>query len=117
MKKSTTISDSDVPNLPFLQSVVEEYLTTSMPDPFLSWLIYLPVHDIRVDQSFILASTMMMVNMSMISHDKRVWLKPEKFERNQFIEEEVSVIGSHPRRWANSTQRRKGPSSSEVEAL
>lgn len=91
--KSRTISDSDIPNLPFLQSVVKECLRMHPPGPLLSWA-RLAVHDVHVGQSFIPAGTTAMVNMWAITHDERVWAEPEKFDPNRFMGEEVSVMGS-----------------------
>ncbi|XP_023002708.1 cytochrome P450 78A5-like [Cucurbita maxima] len=92
-KRSKPISDSDIPNLPFLQSIVKECLRLHPPGPLLSWA-RLAVNDVDVGGRLIPAGTTAMVNMWAITHNEKVWSEAEKFEPNRFMEEEVSVMGS-----------------------
>ncbi|XP_074568521.1 cytochrome P450 78A5-like [Curcuma longa] len=87
------ISDSDVPRLPFLQSIVKEALRLHPPGPLLSWA-RLTVHDTHVGGHFVPAGTTAMVNMYAITHDESVWEDPEAFKPERFMEESVSVLGS-----------------------
>eukprot|EP00262_Sarcandra_glabra_P018538 TRINITY_DN6690_c0_g1_i1.p1 TRINITY_DN6690_c0_g1~~TRINITY_DN6690_c0_g1_i1.p1 ORF type:complete len:441 (+),score=83.02 TRINITY_DN6690_c0_g1_i1:35-1324(+) len=87
------VSDSDIPNLPYLQSIVKEALRVHPPGPLLSWA-RLAIHDVYIGEKFIPAGTTAMVNMWAITHDERVWSEPEKFNPDRFVEEEVSVLGS-----------------------
>ncbi|KAG6473101.1 cytochrome P450 78A5-like [Zingiber officinale] len=86
------ISDSDVPRLPYLQSIVKETLRLHPPGPLLSWA-RLAIHDTHVGDHFVPAGTTAMVNMYAITHDESVWDAPETFKPERFIEESVSVLG------------------------
>ncbi|RRT79270.1 hypothetical protein B296_00005187 [Ensete ventricosum] len=90
---SRAVADADIPDLPYLQSIVKETLRLHPPGPLLSWA-RLAIHDVHVGDSFIPAGTTAMVNMWAITHDERVWPNPESFEPERFVEEDVSVLGS-----------------------
>ncbi|XP_023546332.1 cytochrome P450 78A5 [Cucurbita pepo subsp. pepo] len=92
-KSSRPITDSDIQNLPYLQAIVKECLRMHPPGPLLSWA-RLATADVHVGGRVIPAGTTAMVNMWAITHNERVWLEPEKFEPNRFMEEEISVMGS-----------------------
>lgn len=87
------VCDSDLPNLPYLQSVVKETLRVHPPGPLLSWA-RLAIHDTRVGQHFIPAGTTAMVNMFAITHDDKIWTQPEEFIPERFLDEEVAIMGS-----------------------
>ncbi|PIM98302.1 Cytochrome P450 CYP2 subfamily [Handroanthus impetiginosus] len=90
---NTTLSDSDLPNLPYLQAIVKETLRIHPTGPLLSWA-RLAIQDTHVGPYFIPAGTTAMVNMWAITHDKRVWPEPEKFWPERFLEEDVAIMGS-----------------------
>ncbi|URE10522.1 cytochrome P450 [Musa troglodytarum] len=90
---SRAVADADIPNLPYLRSIVKETLRLHPPGPLLSWA-RLAIHDVHVGDSFIPAGTTAMVNMWAITHDERIWPNPESFEPERFVEEDVSVLGS-----------------------
>ncbi|KAK9669098.1 hypothetical protein RND81_13G109000 [Saponaria officinalis] len=87
------VSDSDLPNLPYLQSILKETLRVHPPGPLLSWA-RLAVHDTHIGDHFIPAGTTAMVNMWAITHDDSVWANPEEFNPERFMKEEVSIMGS-----------------------
>lgn len=87
------ISDSDLPNLPYLQAIVKETLRMHPPGPLLSWA-RLATHDTHVAGHFIPAGTTAMVNMWAITHDEQVWAKPNEFKPERFMEEDVPIMGS-----------------------
>lgn len=91
---STTVTDADLPNLPYLQAIVKETLRMHPPGPLLSWA-RLAIHDTHVGQHFIPAGTTAMVNMWAITHDGKVWSNPDEFLPERFLEDEdVSIMGS-----------------------
>ncbi|XP_008787550.2 cytochrome P450 78A5-like isoform X2 [Phoenix dactylifera] len=90
---SRLVSDSDIPNLPYLQSVVKESLRMHPPGPLLSWA-RLAIHDVHVGDHFIPAGTTAMVNMWAITHDERIWADPNEFRPERFMAEDVSILGS-----------------------
>ncbi|XP_062182751.1 cytochrome P450 78A5-like [Phragmites australis] len=88
------VTDSDVPNLRFLQSVVKETLRMHPPGPLLSWA-RLAVRGAHVGKHLVPAGTTAMVNMWAIAHDEAIWGDPWVFRPERFAEEEdVSVLGS-----------------------
>lgn len=87
------VSNSDLPNLHYLQAIVKETLRMHPPGPLLSWA-RLAIHDTHIGQNFIPAGTTAMVNMWSITHDKEIWLEPNKYEPERFINEDVAIMGS-----------------------
>lgn len=90
---SRAVTDADLPNLPYLQAIVKETLRMHPPGPLLSWA-RLAILDTHVGQHFIPAGTTAMVNMWAITHDEKVWSRPEEFLPERFLEEEVPIMGS-----------------------
>ncbi|XP_010260472.1 PREDICTED: cytochrome P450 78A5 [Nelumbo nucifera] len=88
-----SVSDSDLPNLPYLQAIVKESLRMHPPGPLLSWA-RLAVHDVHIGEFFIPAGTTAMVNMWAITHDEGIWSEPAEFKPERFMKEEVSIMGS-----------------------
>ncbi|XP_065879400.1 cytochrome P450 78A5 [Euphorbia lathyris] len=88
-----SVSDSDLPNLPYVRAIVKETLRMHPPGPLLSWA-RLAIHDTQIGPHFIPAGTTAMVNMWSITHDKQFWSEPEEFKPERFIEEEISIMGS-----------------------
>ncbi|KAK6931348.1 Cytochrome P450 [Dillenia turbinata] len=90
---SRPVSDSDIPNLHYLQCIVKETLRMHPPGPLLSWA-RLAIHDTHVGGHLIPAGTTAMVNMWAITHDEKVWSEPEKFMPERFLDEDISIMGS-----------------------
>ncbi|KAL5553608.1 hypothetical protein UlMin_041009 [Ulmus minor] len=88
-----SVSDSDIPKLPYLQAIVKETLRVHPPGPLLSWA-RLAIHDVQIGDNLIPAGTTAIVNMWAITHDDKIWSEPEKFEPERFIEQEVGIMGS-----------------------
>ncbi|KAL3513012.1 hypothetical protein ACH5RR_025729 [Cinchona calisaya] len=87
------VTDSDLPNLPYLHAIVKETLRAHPPGPLLSWA-RLAINDTRVGHHFIPAGTTAMVNMWAITHDEKVWPEPGRFIPERFLEEDVAIMGS-----------------------
>lgn len=87
------VRDSDIPNLPFLQSIVKEVLRLHPPGPLLSWA-RLATHDVHVDKFLIPAGTTAMVNMWAITHDPSIWADPWAFKPERFMGLDFSIMGS-----------------------
>ncbi|PRQ16358.1 putative flavonoid 3'-monooxygenase [Rosa chinensis] len=90
-----SVSDSDLPNLPYLRAIVKETLRMHPPGPLLSWA-RLAIHDTHIGHHFVPAGTTAMVNMFAITHDEGVWAQPNEFKPERFMNEEgsVSIMGS-----------------------
>ncbi|OAY47477.1 cytochrome P450 78A5 [Manihot esculenta] len=87
------VSDSDLPNLPYLRAIVKETLRMHPPGPLLSWA-RLAIHDTHIGPHFIPAGTTAMVNMWSITHDEQFWSEPEEFKPERFMDEDVAIMGS-----------------------
>lgn len=87
------VQDTDIPNLPYLQSIVKEVLRMHPPGPLMSWS-RLAVEDVHIDKFFIPAGTTAMVNMWAITHDGSIWKDPSVFKPERFIEQDVNVMGT-----------------------
>ncbi|XP_023739186.1 cytochrome P450 78A5 [Lactuca sativa] len=87
------VSVTDLPHLPYLHAIVKETLRMHPPGPLLSWA-RLAVHDTQVGPHMVPAGTTAMVNMYAITHDDCIWVEPEKFNPDRFINEDVSIMGS-----------------------
>lgn len=90
---SRQVTDSDIPNLPYIRAIVKETLRMHPPGPLLSWA-RLAIHDTQIGPHFIPAGTTAMVNMWSITHDKEFWSEPVEFKPERFIEEEIAIMGS-----------------------
>ncbi|KAL2479143.1 Cytochrome [Forsythia ovata] len=88
-----TVTDSDLPNLPYLQAIVKETLRVHPPGPLLSWA-RLAIHDTHVGHHFVPAGTTAMVNMWAITHDEKLWSEPNAFRPERFLDEDVAIMGS-----------------------
>lgn len=90
-----SVSDSDLPNLPYLRAIVKETLRMHPPGPLLSWA-RLAIHDTHIGHYFVPAGTTAMVNMFAITHDEGVWPQANEFKPERFMNEEdsVSIMGS-----------------------
>ncbi|KAJ4966368.1 hypothetical protein NE237_018217 [Protea cynaroides] len=92
------VTDADVVNLPYLQSVLKETLRIHPPGPLLSWA-RLSTSDVQLSNGMLIpASTMAMVNMWAITHDPEIWKDPLVFIPERFMEknggENVDVRGN-----------------------
>ncbi|KAL5544649.1 hypothetical protein UlMin_008433 [Ulmus minor] len=91
------VSDSDLPNLPYLHAIVKETLRMHPPGPLLSWA-RLAVHDTQIGRNFIPAGTTAMVNMWAITRDSEFWPdQPNEFKPERFLnkdEKEIAIMGS-----------------------
>ncbi|KAK4413214.1 cytochrome [Sesamum alatum] len=102
------IQDSNIMNLPYLQSIVKEALRLHPPGPLLSWA-RLAVHDVHLDKCFIPAGTTAMVNMWAIAHDPSIWTDPWAFNPERFMERDFSIMGSDLRLAPFGSGRRACP--------
>ncbi|KAK7388850.1 hypothetical protein VNO78_23677 [Psophocarpus tetragonolobus] len=89
-----SVSDEDLPNLPYVSAIVKETLRMHPPGPLLSWA-RLSIHDTHIGNHFIPAGTTAMVNMWAITHDQHIWSDPEQFKPERFLKnEDVPIMGS-----------------------
>ncbi|KAK7292156.1 hypothetical protein RIF29_07893 [Crotalaria pallida] len=86
-----TVTDGDLPNLPYVRAIVKETLRMHPPGPLLSWA-RLAIHDTRIGHHFIPAGTTAMVNMWAITHDHEIWSNPQEFKPERFMHEKEGDV-------------------------
>ncbi|XP_008811218.2 cytochrome P450 78A11 [Phoenix dactylifera] len=80
-----TVTDADVATMQYLQAVVKETLRVHPPGPLLSWA-RLSTDDVQLANGMVVpAGTTAMVNMWAITHDAKVWARPEEFLPERFM--------------------------------
>ncbi|KDP29948.1 hypothetical protein JCGZ_18517 [Jatropha curcas] len=88
------VQDSDVKNLVYLQAIVKEALRLYPPGP-----VSVPrecIKDCSVGGYHIPAGTRLIVNISRIHRDPRVWSNPSEFEPERFLSMNIDVKGKNP---------------------
>lgn len=108
---SRPVSDSDIPNLPYVQSIVKESLRVHPPGPLLSWA-RLATDDVHIGDTLVPAGTTAMVNMWAITHDEKVWPEPLEFKPERFMDTDISIMGSDLRLAPFGSGRRVCPGKS-----
>ncbi|KAM1036180.1 hypothetical protein ACFX13_039966 [Malus domestica] len=88
-----SVSNFDLPKLPYLHAIVKETLRMHPPGPLLSWA-RLAIHDTHIGHHFIPAGTTAMVNMFAITHDEEIWSNPNEFKPERLVSEDVLIMGS-----------------------
>ncbi|KAK7259472.1 hypothetical protein RIF29_25080 [Crotalaria pallida] len=81
--KSRLITESDVPNLPYLQAVVKEVLRLHPAGPF---SLRQSAEDCRINGYDIKAQTRTLINVYAIMRDPEAWNNPEEFIPERFLE-------------------------------
>lgn len=111
-EKSRPVKESDVTNMVYLQSVVNEVLRLHPPGPLLAWA-RLSIEDTIVDGYHVPAGTTAMVNMWAITRSEEVWSEPLEFKPERFMNQiepvVFSVLGSDLRLAPFGSGRRSCP--------
>lgn len=85
------ISDSDLPNLPYLRSVANEALRLYPPVPVI--LPHYSSEDCVVEGYTIPKNTILLVNAFWTHRDPNVWDEPEKFRPERFLAMDMEKEG------------------------
>ncbi|KAL8144109.1 hypothetical protein V2J09_017141 [Rumex salicifolius] len=87
--KSTSITEPDVSNLPYLQAVIKETLRLRMPIPLL--VPHMNLDAAKLGGYDIPAESKVVVNAWWLANDPARWVRPEEFRPERFLEEEAGV--------------------------
>ncbi|KAL1216740.1 Cytochrome P450 98A9 [Cardamine amara subsp. amara] len=85
------MSESDIPNLPYLQSVVKEALRLHPPTPLM--LPHKASETVQIGGYKVPKGTTVYVNVQAIGRDSANWKNPYEFRPERFLEEETDVKG------------------------
>ncbi|KAK9131943.1 hypothetical protein Scep_011471 [Stephania cephalantha] len=78
------LKDSDISDLPYIQSIVQETLRLYPPVPFL--LPHEVAQESKVDQYDVPSGTIVVANVWAIHRDPKVWPEPDKFMPERFMQ-------------------------------
>uniref|UniRef100_A0ACD5WF86 Uncharacterized protein n=1 Tax=Avena sativa TaxID=4498 RepID=A0ACD5WF86_AVESA len=113
--RSSHVTESAVPALPYLQALLKEALRVHPPGPLLSWR-HRAITDTYVDGHLVPAGTTAMVNQWAMSRDPDVWDAPLEFRPERFLAggeaPDVSVLGADGRLVPFGSGRRSCPGKS-----
>ncbi|KAK1412918.1 hypothetical protein QVD17_34522 [Tagetes erecta] len=107
--KNRLLEESDIPNLPYLQSVVKETLRLHAAGPFIPRK---STKDCIVAGYHIPAKTNVFVNIWAMGRDAKYWENPLEFRPERFIENQVDVRGGHFQMLPFGSGRRMCPGTS-----
>ncbi|KAI3806500.1 hypothetical protein L1987_22407 [Smallanthus sonchifolius] len=107
--KNRLLEESDIPNLPYLQSIVKETLRLHAAGPFIPRK---STKDCIVAGYHIPAKTNVLVNIWALSRDPNYWENPLEFRPERFIEYQLDVRGQHFQMLPFGSGRRMCPGTS-----
>ncbi|CAO2824464.1 unnamed protein product [Amaranthus hypochondriacus] len=87
--KQRWVEESDIPNLSYLQAIVKETLRLYPPSPLAG-----PreaMEDCHIDGYLISKGTRIIVNIWKVHRDPRIWVKPNEFRPERFINENENI--------------------------
>ncbi|CAH1454298.1 unnamed protein product [Lactuca virosa] len=101
------MTESDIPNLPYLTCVVKETLRLHPPTPLM--LPHQATTDLNIGSYGVPKGSRVYVNVWAIGHDPYAWKQPLVFRPERFLEEDVDIKGHDFRLLAFGSGRRMCP--------
>ncbi|KAI7740740.1 hypothetical protein M8C21_033921 [Ambrosia artemisiifolia] len=89
--KKSMIQEADIPQLPYLQAVIKETLRLHPPVPFL--IPHQAIHDVQIQGFMVPKNAQILCNVWAMGRDPKVWLHPEKFMPERFLEVKIDYRG------------------------
>ncbi|CAK9200578.1 unnamed protein product [Sphagnum troendelagicum] len=93
MGTNRRVHESDLPNLPYLHSIVKETFRLHPPSPLT--IGHVNVKDVQVLHYKIPANTIVFINIWAINRDPKAWKKPLEFIPNRFLNTNISLSWSN----------------------
>uniref|UniRef100_A0A7N0SZ89 Cytochrome P450 n=1 Tax=Kalanchoe fedtschenkoi TaxID=63787 RepID=A0A7N0SZ89_KALFE len=96
MGTNSSIEESDIASLPYIQAVVKETLRLHPPAPLL--LPHKAMMDVEIDGYTIPENTRVLVNLWAIHRDEKLWPEPDSFLPERFLDDgklSVDLIKGH----------------------
>jgi cytochrome P450 len=92
--KERTVTEIDIPNLPYLNAIVKETLRLHPPAPLN--IPHKSMQDTTLGGFDFPANTQLFINIYAIQRDPKWWERPEEFDPERFIKNpEINVTGNH----------------------
>ncbi|CAK9257915.1 unnamed protein product [Sphagnum jensenii] len=92
--KDRIVSESDIPNLPYLRAVVKEALRLRPAAPLN--ITHVALEDTTVGGFDFVAGTRLFINIYAIQRDPKWWERPLEFDPERFIKNpEINPLGGH----------------------
>ncbi|KAI3681655.1 hypothetical protein L6452_36457 [Arctium lappa] len=85
------IEEHDISQLPYLQAVIKETLRLHPPGPFL--VPHRAIHDVEVQGFIVPKNAQIIYNVWAIGRDPSIWLDPETFMPERFLEVGIDYKG------------------------
>jgi len=101
------VHESDLPNLPYLDSIVKETFRLHPPSPFT--LGRVNVKDAQLLHYKIPANTTVLINIWVVNRDPKAWKKPLEFIPDRFLNTNISLSGSNYNLLPFGSGRRRCP--------
>ncbi|CAL5381647.1 unnamed protein product [Camellia sinensis] len=89
--KDGIIQESDISRFPYLQAVVKETLRLHPPGPLL--IPHKAEADVEICGFMVPKNAQVLVNVWAIGRDSSIWLRPNSFEPERFLDLEVDMRG------------------------
>lgn len=90
--QSKLVQESDISRLPYLQALIKE---TFRLHPIGTVLVRQAEADIEFDQYIVPKDAQLLVNLWGIGRDPSLWLNPDSFVPERFLDSEIDVKGQH----------------------
>ncbi|KAL3517036.1 hypothetical protein ACH5RR_023938 [Cinchona calisaya] len=87
------VQESDIPKLPYLQSVIKETFRLHPPGPLL--VPHKANDDVEINGYMVPKNTHVLINVWASGRDSETWSNPEVFEPERFLQSEIDVRGQH----------------------
>lgn len=111
--KRRLVEESDIPNLPYVQSIIKETMRLHPTGPL---IVRQSTEDCNIDGYYIPASTTVFVNVWAIGRDPNYWKNPLEFQPERFLNEEglspLDLKGQHFELLSFGAGRRSCPGAS-----
>ncbi|KAK1419568.1 hypothetical protein QVD17_28761 [Tagetes erecta] len=89
--KKNIIQESDIARLPYLQAVIKETLRLHPPIPFL--VPHQAIRDVEIQGYLVPKNAQILCNVWAMGRDPKIWLHPEKFMPERFLEGKTDYKG------------------------
>ncbi|KAL2462988.1 Cytochrome [Forsythia ovata] len=91
VRRNKQVEESDISRLPYLQSVIKETLRYHPPGPLL--IPRKAEVDIEINGYTIPKDAQILVNVWAIGRDSNIWLNPDSFEPERFLDRQIDFTG------------------------